>query len=691
MLNFLNYYIQQIKNIFTNDSFLKNESTLISTISDFDAHCEKYNINTTTIFDLKVYLINSLPLQKYFVDSIFFKEYVNYYNLTTRIDLELFLNYYYYVNKSANWFYKDSFNETTIFNIFIFDLPFFRVGVSTTMQALVNVHHYIFHFIIAIVFFVTWFIFLTIVQYGVTWSKYFSNRRNGYISSVLDYSVLDFFKFYVYVILSKIDFYMVKYNLTFLKIKIINYVDLIKNFYIINILNKYHKNFPFNLYYCLKNYLLVLDLRANTFLNKRDFFKLKTKYINVFYNYFFADDFYISLSIYRFFIYIFFQLHYLYYFLSIKKNRLVFLTFIFDKELKKKSLFLHKLYVFLFYKSFLKLERIFLKTSIRITQKILSLLEGIIIKKSYIWTFVAAFLVSKTFPIYFMFKQPFYKSYVKKLKKKLYIIFKSLSYIEYTSFKQFLLNFLYWLNIRIELFHFTKFKYLTKKKFILLNRNLAQLVNLIYNDNLKDSIRNFYVIKNLYISDIERREQHSVFLEVIWTIIPSIILCIIAIPSFILLYSMDGSPTFEIPMIIKVVGHQWYWEYQYVNEKNETCKFDSYMLTEGNWSLVNSAKHNLSLRLLDTNAWLKVPTNTTIKFLITSVDVIHSWAVPSFGIKVDAIPGRINQTFCNLKFIGTFYGQCSELCGVNHGFMPIKIQVFAEKEYDVKTSLFLNK
>jgi cytochrome c oxidase subunit 2 len=161
---------------------------------------------------------------------------------------------------------------------------------------------------------------------------------------------------------------------------------------------------------------------------------------------------------------------------------------------------------------------------------------------------------------------------------------------------------------------------------------------------------------------------HSSLLEIIWTIIPAFILFLIAIPSFSLLYSLDEliSPTF----VVKVIGHQWYWSYEYSDLLNTGKEFgyDSYMtnledLTFG------------AFRLLEVDNRLVLPVWVHIRLLITSADVLHSWAVPSFGIKVDACPGRLSQASLLLKRTGVYYGQCSEICGVNHGFMPIVVRV----------------
>lgn len=152
---------------------------------------------------------------------------------------------------------------------------------------------------------------------------------------------------------------------------------------------------------------------------------------------------------------------------------------------------------------------------------------------------------------------------------------------------------------------------------------------------------------------------HGSVLEIIWTLIPGIILIMIALPSFRLLYLMDD--VLEPSLTIKVIGNQWYWSY--VVGDNQ---FDSYLLqdlTPG------------SLRLLDTDEHLILPSNILIRFLITSTDVLHSWAIPALGIKMDACPGRLNQTAVEIYRPGLYWGSCMELCGVQHGFMPISLKV----------------
>jgi len=169
---------------------------------------------------------------------------------------------------------------------------------------------------------------------------------------------------------------------------------------------------------------------------------------------------------------------------------------------------------------------------------------------------------------------------------------------------------------------------------------------------------------------------HSTPLEIIWTIVPAIILLFIAIPSFALLYSMDEM--IDPALTLKVVGHQWYWIYEFSDyatlEGGESLNFDSYMLSLDDLTLGN-------LRLLEVDNRVILPVNTHIRVIVTAADVLHSWAIPSFGLKVDACPGRLNQTSLFIKREGTFYGQCSEICGVNHGFMPIVVKTVDLESY----------
>jgi cytochrome c oxidase subunit 2 len=170
------------------------------------------------------------------------------------------------------------------------------------------------------------------------------------------------------------------------------------------------------------------------------------------------------------------------------------------------------------------------------------------------------------------------------------------------------------------------------------------------------------------IERVLRKRTHGNVRELLWTILPTFLLLIISVPSLELLYLADGFGVTEGPVLTyKVVGHQWYWTYEYVGLFGESLSFDSYMISKEDLYAM------AGLRLLEVDNPLFVPTYTNLQFLITSTDVLHSWAVPALGIKVDAIPGRLSQVSTMVNRDGTFYGQCSEICGINHGFMPIKI------------------
>ena len=164
--------------------------------------------------------------------------------------------------------------------------------------------------------------------------------------------------------------------------------------------------------------------------------------------------------------------------------------------------------------------------------------------------------------------------------------------------------------------------------------------------------------------------SHNTLVEVLWTLIPCLILVVMAVPSFKVLYSQDTIPKADVT--IKAVGYQWYWGYEY---PDENIIFDSYMVDE------KDLKENQP-RLLTVDNEIYVPVNKVIKVMITANDVLHAWALPSFGVKRDAIPGRINETWFKADRTGTFYGQCSELCGIKHAFMPITVNVVSENEYN---------
>jgi len=174
---------------------------------------------------------------------------------------------------------------------------------------------------------------------------------------------------------------------------------------------------------------------------------------------------------------------------------------------------------------------------------------------------------------------------------------------------------------------------------------------------------------------IYKYHNHGTLIELIWTITPALVLVAIAFPSFKLLYLMDE--VIDPAMTIKALGHQWYWSYEYsdfVNEKGESIEFDSYMVPEADLEPGQ-------LRLLEVDNRVVVPTGTHIRFIVTGADVIHSFAVPSLGLKIDSIPGRLNQTSTLIEREGVYYGQCSEICGVWHGFMPIVIEAVSLEKY----------
>ena len=163
---------------------------------------------------------------------------------------------------------------------------------------------------------------------------------------------------------------------------------------------------------------------------------------------------------------------------------------------------------------------------------------------------------------------------------------------------------------------------------------------------------------------------HNTVVEVLWTAIPIVILVVLSIPSFKLLYQQEKSENYD--MTVKVIGHQWYWEYEYPDHGD--FYFESYMIQDEDLQ-------EGDLRLLTVDNPLVIPANKNIQILITAGDVLHSWAVPSMGLKTDAVPGRLNETWVNVKEPGIYRGQCSEICGTGHGFMPVVVKVLPESEF----------
>nr|YP_783977.1 cytochrome c oxidase subunit II [Galaxiella nigrostriata]BAF34219.1 cytochrome c oxidase subunit II [Galaxiella nigrostriata] len=178
-------------------------------------------------------------------------------------------------------------------------------------------------------------------------------------------------------------------------------------------------------------------------------------------------------------------------------------------------------------------------------------------------------------------------------------------------------------------------------------------------------------LTNKYILDSQE-------IEIMWTVLPAVVLILIALPSLRILYLMDEIN--DPHLTIKAMGHQWYWSYEYTDYEN--LGFDSYMvptqdLTPGQF------------RLLEADHRMTIPVESPIRVLVSAEDVLHSWAVPALGMKMDAVPGRLNQTAFIASRTGVFYGQCSEICGANHSFMPIVVEAVPLKHFEDWSSLML--
>nr|YP_010757375.1 cytochrome c oxidase subunit II [Nephropsis grandis]WEU77718.1 cytochrome c oxidase subunit 2 [Nephropsis grandis] len=173
----------------------------------------------------------------------------------------------------------------------------------------------------------------------------------------------------------------------------------------------------------------------------------------------------------------------------------------------------------------------------------------------------------------------------------------------------------------------------------------------------------YMMVSLFYNSLVSRNLLENQTIEIIWTILPALILIFIALPSLRLLYLLDEVDKPEITL--KIIGHQWYWSYEYSDFLQ--MEFDSYMIPTDESNLT-------SFRLLDVDNRTVLPMNIQIRVLVTAADVLHSWTVPALGIKSDAIPGRLNQLSFMVNRAGLFYGQCSEICGANHSFMPIVLE-----------------
>lgn len=173
---------------------------------------------------------------------------------------------------------------------------------------------------------------------------------------------------------------------------------------------------------------------------------------------------------------------------------------------------------------------------------------------------------------------------------------------------------------------------------------------------------------------VAKKFSHNMTVEVLWTVVPILILVIIAVPSFRLLYDQDVIP--EADFTIKTTGNQWNWTYQYPDHGG--FEFVSSMVLDGDLAAHPFVAH----RNLTTDVPVVVPVNAVVRMQVTASDVIHSWTIPSFGIKMDGIPGRLNETWFQATREGIFYGQCSEICGIRHAFMPIEVHVVPQEIFD---------
>ncbi|AWK85600.1 cytochrome c oxidase subunit II [Azospirillum thermophilum] len=176
---------------------------------------------------------------------------------------------------------------------------------------------------------------------------------------------------------------------------------------------------------------------------------------------------------------------------------------------------------------------------------------------------------------------------------------------------------------------------------------------------------------NARANPVPSRTSHNTLLEVAWTVLPVVILIVVAVPSFKLLYAAERVP--QADLTIKVTGRQWYWDYEYPDHGN--IAFSSYMIQDADLKPGQR-------RLLEVDNRVVIPVNATVRILVTAGDVIHSWAIPSFGVKKDGVPGRINETWFKAEREGVYYGQCSEICGTNHAFMPIAVEVVSREAFD---------
>ncbi|MBL8630588.1 MAG: cytochrome c oxidase subunit II [Rhodospirillaceae bacterium] len=170
---------------------------------------------------------------------------------------------------------------------------------------------------------------------------------------------------------------------------------------------------------------------------------------------------------------------------------------------------------------------------------------------------------------------------------------------------------------------------------------------------------------------VPSKTSHNTLIEIIWTVVPIMILVTLAIPSYRLLFYMDR--THEAEMTLKVIGNQWFWSYEYTDQE---ISFDAIALQEDQ---IDKSKGQH--RLFETDKHVVLPVDTNIRILFTANDVIHAWTIPAFGVKLDNMPGRTNETWVHITKEGRFYGQCSELCGIDHSFMPIVVDVVSKEKF----------
>lgn len=182
----------------------------------------------------------------------------------------------------------------------------------------------------------------------------------------------------------------------------------------------------------------------------------------------------------------------------------------------------------------------------------------------------------------------------------------------------------------------------------------------------------YFIFYFFYCSFGARNNLHGNVLELLWTILPIVILFDIAIPSLKVLYYIENLHVYIYT--VKSVGHQWYWRYEFFDSKNLPIKYDSYIVNTSDLPAEG-------FRLLEVDNRLVLPSQCPVRNVVTSIDVIHSWAVPSLGLKIDAVPGRLNQISLYGLRRGVYYGQCSEICGLNHRFIPIVLEITDEKEF----------